>query len=705
MQTLKMNKENDQNTQNGVIDKTKQWDIEIGDKQCHRDGRCHGFDLIEENDQLENFVYWDINGAHLSIIHPTKFAILGQGNDPMLFRSNKFPEDFEPSKTVVSERISSDVAAIGNETTVLFDSLPTEMTVDLGFTDARERSIFNTNQELMTEDLVYGEQFGVHENLDQINGLQVDTVGLSIIPNAERHNELPSKPMIQSNCDCMKVAMKSKYEKAGIRAVNRTLRSKGFSNSMIDEFFASLASIVAKGELKIMLRSSISLDQYGTDENRPVQNEGCTFFTVSRIAGKQRDLSSSIIHMTNAQDVAAITANNLRARNDADNLTANGHLLRFESKDVNVKNQPWYSHTNLTSECTMIGNNTEILLSFDGSTGWCSSQAGNAAAKYSMTASNLIFQTPQYTKYLILNNLSKAYPNVLSTTGAIAKSRHTRVINCCQDLRNKGEFQEHQRVLEYCRRKVDEKDRDLFISFKLEESLALINKNDITAANQSLETLKTIAVKAKNSSLLLGRIYVFMANIELRLKDYKEAIKMLDIASHYLEYFASGDEKTFLCYIYGVTYMRLAGECPFPDEELENRALRYFDLYLRHAKIHEGCGFFVRRGINYVMFQKASIYLRTYNNILRDCHVSTWAVEMAKECLKFVEDATEFAEEHATKIKIMAIKSDIAYREEKIERARSILVEGIALSRDEAFTPFIVKEALGERLVFLNKFK
>ena len=703
MQTLKMNKENDQNNRNGLIEKPKQWNVEIGDKQCHRNGKCHGFDLIEENDQLENFVYWDINGAHLSVIHPTKFTFLRQGNDPLPFSVNKLPEDFEPSKTVVSERVSSDVAAIGNETTVLFDPLPTEMTADLGFTDSRGRPIFNTNEELMTEGSIYGEQCGVHENLNQINGLQVDTVGLSIVPNTERHNELPSVPIIQSGSDCMTGATKSKYEKAGIKAVNRTLRSKGFSNSMIEEFFASLASIVAKGELKIVLRSSISLDQYGNKANRPVQNEGCTFFTVSRITGKHRDLSSSLIHVTNAPDVSAIPLSNLRGSSDADNLTANGHLVRLESKDVNVKNQPWYSYTNLTSECTMIGNNTEILLSFGGKPGWSSSQAGNVAVRYS--ASNLVFQTPQFTKYLILNNLSKAYPNVLSTTGAIAKSKHTRIINYCQDLRNKGEFQEHQRVLDYCRRKVDGKDRDLLISFKLEESLALINKNDVTAANQSLETLKTIAVKAENSSLLLGRIYVFMANIELRQKDYKEGIKMLDIASHYLEYFASGDEKTFLCYIYGVTYMMLAGESPFPDEELENRALQYFDLYLRHAKIHEGCGFFVRRGINYVMFQKASIYLRTYNNILRDCHVSTWAVEMAKECLKFVEDATEFAEEHATKIKIIAIKSDIAYREEEFERARSILVEGIALSRDEAFTPFIVKEALEERLAFLNKFK
>eukprot|EP00112_Aurelia_sp_Birch-Aquarium-sp1_P008396 Seg1923.4 transcript_id=Seg1923.4/GoldUCD/mRNA.D3Y31 product="hypothetical protein" protein_id=Seg1923.4/GoldUCD/D3Y31 len=691
---------NEESDQNGVIKKLKEWNVEVGDKQYTRDSKYHGFDVIEENNQLENFVYWDINGTYLSVIHPTKFTILRQENDPMPFRVNKFPEDFEPSKTVVSERISSDVAAIGNETTVLFESLPTEVSIDLGFTDSRGKPIINTKQELMTNRLLYGAECGMHENLDQIDGLQVDTVGLSLVPNTEWHTELPSAPMIQSDSDCMTGAMKSKYENAGIKAVNNTLRSKGFGNGMIEEFFANLTSIVTKGKLKIVLRSSINLDLYGNDANTPIQNEGCTFFTVSRITGKHPDLSSSIVNVTNAP---GISASNLHDRNDANNLTANGRLQRFESKDVNINNQPWYNYTNLTSNYTIIGNNTEIQLPCRGNTVRSSSQAGNAVARYSMTASNLVFQTPQNMRYLVFNNLTKAYPDVLSTTGAIAKSKHTSIINYCQDLRNKGEFQKHQRVLDYCRLKVGQKDPDLLISFNLEEALALINKSDVTAANKSLETLKTIAVKAKNSSLLLGRIYVFMANIDLRQKDYKQAIKMLDIASNYLEYFASGDEKTFLCYIYGVTYMMHAGECQSPDEELENRALQYFDLYLQHAKIHEGCGYFVRRGINYVMFQKASIYLRTYNNVFRDCQVSKWAVEMAKECLKFVEDATEFAKEHATKIKIISIKSDIAYREEEFGRARNILMEGIALSKDEAFIPFIVKEALEERLAFLKK--
>ena len=676
-----MNKKSEQDTQNGVIKRPAKWDIRVDDKKHHRNKGYNELAELENNDQFVNFVHWDIDAAYLVISHPTKFTILSEGNGtPELFRIDKFSGDFEPSKTTISEGISSDMAAIADKTRVLLFPFPAELSIkeeqvqSPGITDARRKSTIGMKHELMPEHeaspavtrWAHGAEFGAIENPDQMAGLRVDTVGLSIVPSTEGHNEFPSSAILLSGSNRIAQAMKYKNERAGIKAIYSTLRSKGFRNDMIEQFFAYLVSKISKGELAILMQASV-----GDDANGSPRNKGNTFFTVSRIT------NSSKVHVNNESEVTAGTPKNLYDAKEANSLAANGGFLCLELKDDNIKNQPRYSYTCLSSDNTVIGNDTELHLPYKSNIGCSQNQESNVDTRPSTMASNLVFQAPQYMKCLVFNQFPKAYPDVLHTTGAMAKPKHTKVIDCCQDLRYGGKFHEHGRLLDHHRRKVGQNDADCLVSFNLEEAWALFKSNNVTAANKSLETTKAIAVKAVNSSLLLGRIHVFMANIQLIQNDYKEALKMLDIGSYYLQHFPSGDEKTFLCYMYGLALMMLAGECRSPNEQLEQKALQFFDLYLQHAKIRKCCAEFVRRGINCVMFKKAAMHLRTYNNIFRDSKVSSRAVEMAKECLKVVEDAPEIAKEYDTKIKIMSIKSDISHREKELGKAEDIIMEGI----------------------------
>eukprot|EP00112_Aurelia_sp_Birch-Aquarium-sp1_P004549 Seg1516.7 transcript_id=Seg1516.7/GoldUCD/mRNA.D3Y31 product="hypothetical protein" protein_id=Seg1516.7/GoldUCD/D3Y31 len=677
-----MNKKSDQGTQNCM---PTEWKIIVEDKQHHRKDGHHELAEKAEHGRLENFVYWGIVEASLVVSHPTKFTVLSQRNGTLkLFEINKLPDDFEPRKTIISEDINCGVAAISNKTRVLLGRpLTTELSTkeeqiqSPGFTSSRRKSIVGTKQELMPEHaasqvmtgLTDGAEGGVLAMPGQTAGLRVDTVGLSIVPSTERRNESPPPAILPPGINCITPAMKSKRERAGITAIYNTLRPKGCINAMIEQFCAGLMSMVAKGELRITMHCSI-----GNGANGLSQNEGNTFLSISRITDIHTDLSSSSnVHVTNEPKVTAVSPKNLEDGTEANSLAANEEILWLESKDENVKNQPWYRYTRVTSDYTMIGNDTEILFPDESNTSWSENKASNVDARPSMMVSNLVFQAPQRMKYIILNNqLSKAYPNVLHATGGMAKPKHRDIINYCQDLRYSGKFTEHGRILDQYRRKVGQKDLDRLVSFNLEEAWGLFKNDNVTAAKKCLETTKGIALKAQNSSLLLGRIHVFMANIQLIQKNYKEALKMLDIGSYYLEYFASGDEKTFLCYMYGVALMMLAGECQCPNEGLEKKALHFFDLYLQHAKIREICAEFVRRGINCVMFKKAAMHLRTYNNVFRECRVSTQAIDMAKECLKVVEDVPSIAKEHGTKLTIMSIKSDIAYREEEFKRAKNI---------------------------------
>ena len=678
---FKMNKKSGQDTQNGVIKRPAKWDVRVDEKKHHREEGCNELPELEENDQFENFVHWDIDAGYLAISHPTKFTILSQGNGtPKSFRIGKFPGDFEPSKTIIFEDIDSDIAAVGDTTRVLLGPFSTKFSIteeqvqSLRLTDSRRKSTISMKQEFMPEQIaslavkgwINGAECGTIENPGQKAGLRVDTVGLSILLSTEGHNEVPQSAILPSGTNCITQAMKSKYEIEGIKAIYSTLRSKGLTNDMTKQFCADLASKATKGELRIAMQTSL-----GNNASRLSQNQGNTFFTVSRIT------ISSTVDLNNQSEVTAFTHQNLYEAKEANSLAGNAGFLWLESKDDNIKNQPRYSYTRLTSDNTVIGNYTEILLPYKGNGGRSKTQVGYNTRPSTM-ARNLVFQAPQYLKFLVLNHFPKAYPNVLHTTGAMAKAKHTKVINYCQDLRYSGKFHEHGRILDHYRCEVGQKDPDCLVSFNLEEAWALFKNSNVTAANKSLETTKAIAVKAKNSSLLLGRIYVFMANIQLVQNDYKEALKMLDIGSYYLQYFASGDEKTFLCYMYGLALMMLAGECRSPNEELEQKALKFFDLYLQHAKIRKCCAEFVRRGINCVMFKKATMHLRTYSNVIRDCKVSSRALEMAKECLKVVEDAPEIAKEYDTKNKIMSIKSDIAYREKELEKEKDIVMEETA---------------------------
>ena len=483
------------------------------------------------------------------------------------------------------------------------------------------------------------------------------------------------------NFDMDRSGKRGKYTSAGIDCILRFLLANVIDNNGIRHFFENMKHMVGRSNANIQVTFSTAKPGQRPSHSCIKALNNQSFFQTSRI---QWDSNYVVTREYIDGDGTGLLQN----------ANSDGAVLKLRIDDPATAIEPTYRYSEMQSQGTIIGDNGLFERAI-------SPQFQNVPDD-GVSVKTLALLTPAYLKSLFMNYEPRAFPNVLTLTGKISKQGHSDAITYCETLRNSGDFEMHSLFIDKHIENSNQGNTDVIASFLLEKSLAMINQNELTAADECLEKLTNIAEKAENSSLLLGRSFVSKANVALRQGDYEKVLNELEKASHHMCYFASGDEKTFLCYLFGVAYMNLASQFERPNVYLEEQALAYFDLYLQHAKIQENGGFFVQRGINYVMFQMASIYLRTYCERMKMFPVDEVAIESAKNCLRVVENAKVGLDEHATAIKIVSIKSDIAYREGQIQLAKDIIDVAEDLSKRASFTPFIVKKALSERKTFFE---
>ncbi|XP_065056971.1 uncharacterized protein LOC135685093 [Rhopilema esculentum] len=620
----------------------------------------------EKNRMFDCYLSWQVFGSKLVLSQPGQFVVFSDyGKCIVPIRIPKIASNGNPENTILNETIHGQTVVVGENTEVVFLRC-LENSFDGLYSSGSETIDLSSLQN--TGPLTRGSR----QNYHSFSKL---TVAVSTL------NE--SVPKIVGECGLMNGTdgLLMKYRRAGADALARLMRANGLTGEAIELFLWKMKAMMEKCEIKMCI-SIGGAEQSVTS----LKNSGCPFLTTTRIeidqAGSSKKLCTQASGYNN-DSLLGICACGKQ----------NNKHLHFSFDDQSTAPEAAYQHINIVSDFTIIGDNAQLIMPVD----TINTSSANVAIK------NTSIHTHEQIRSIVMNAWAPTrVPNVLYVTGQIGKAKHRTMIRLCESLRNSGDFKQHGAVLESYSSTVCTKESDACISLCLEKALALINKNETSKANHCLSLLQNFAVKAKNSTLLLGRIFAFKANIALREKDYKGALNELEKARHYMGYVASGEEKTFLCYLFGVTYMMLASQCQVPDLALENRALFYFDLYLQHARIQEDCGFYVRRGINYVMFQKASIYLRTYSDQIRKFNVCLKAMTQAKKCLEVVKQAIDGKNEPATLIKIQSIESDIAYREGELELARSFLSHGVELSKANKFTPYIVEEALRERLMLLK---
>ena len=618
-----------------------------------------------KNCMFDCYLSWQVFGSKLVLSQPGQFVVFSDyGKCIVPIRIPKIASNGDPETIIINETIHGQTVVVGENTEVVFLRclgnsfgglyISGSATIDLS-------SLQNTGP------LTRGSRQNYHS-------FSKVTVAVSTL------NEYVPKIVGESGLMDGTDGLLMKYRRAGADALARLMRANGLTGEAIEMFLWKMKAMMEKCEIK--MRISIGVAEQSMTSSK---NSGCPFLTATQIeidkAGSNKQLYAQESGYNDS--LFCICASGKQ----------NNKHLHFSFDNQSTAPEAAYQHINIVSDFILIGDNSQLTMPVD----TMNTSSGNVTIK------NTSIHTNEQIRSIVMNAWAPTkVPNVLYVTGQIGKAKHRTMIRLCESLRNSGDFKQHGAVLESYSSTVCTKEPDACISLCLERALALINKNETSKANRCLSLLQNFAVKAKNSTLLLGRIFAFKANIALREKDHKGALNELEKARHYMDYVASGEEKTFLCYLFGVTYMMLASQCQVPDSAIENRALLYFDLYLQHARIQEDCGFYVRRGINYVMFQKATIHLRTYSDKIRKFSVCSKAMKQAKKCLEVVKQAIDGKNEPATLIKIQSIESDIAYREGELELARSFLSHGVELSKANKFTPYIVEEALKERLLLLK---
>lgn len=342
-----------------------------------------------------------------------------------------------------------------------------------------------------------------------------------------------------------------------------------------------------------------------------------TLMNKIRFKFSQRVDEDGMITFLTVADVRAVTNSTVDPA-----ILSDGFIKLIKQTGV----QPDDISTAVLSDTCVLGDETMINLTLDNEIPL--KQLNKKILRYSR------IEMPETTKQLFipLNSM----PDVLVPTGAISKPAHLGTIRCLNDLRKNGEtwvLNKLHAIYLQCYKSHS----DTWVSYALSRAFAMI-QNDRENVHDYLDQMLKMAVKAENSSLLVGRIYLYKGYIALLDKDCHQALNELKKARCFLHFFKAGETKAWLCYLCGVAYKILAGEQETPDEYLEQQSLYYFHLYLQHTKIKEEGGFFDHRGVLSVMLKIASILLRNHGKLAEsNVQVNETAIQNAKECLKYVE--------------------------------------------------------------------
>jgi len=284
----------------------------------------------------------------------------------------------------------------------------------------------------------------------------------------------------------------------------------------------------------------------------------------------------------------------------------------------------------------------------------------------------------------------KMFPNALTRTGPCAGRAYALIVNRSRKLTDAGLTQEFIQFTDRLAVQTKEKThKDLYVLVLLQKAMFNIYAKNNEAALEELKAAEQLSEHCLNRNLLLGKCYTYEAYIRLYQEKYEEALMYIENAKYLLVNVVSGEEKAMICYLTGYVYMKIAGKKEEPCQELEDKAIEYFQLHDRHVKEDSESEVAIKE-MQYGIIKQATVYLRTYTFTSFQFGTNDESIEKAKELLDFFElhlwkDATP-----ASKIHFTALKADYLYRRKCFERSLHILTtNGLTLAKDVGHKPMI----------------
>lgn len=211
----------------------------------------------------------------------------------------------------------------------------------------------------------------------------------------------------------------------------------------------------------------------------------------------------------------------------------------------------------------------------------------------------------------VIKNNPKMFPNALRRSGPCAGQAYGLIMVKTRNLTDAGLTQEFicftDRLLVKTREK---KHKDLFVSVLLQRVLFHIYAKETEVALKELEEAKQLSENCMNRSLLLGRCHTLEAYVKVYLSEFEDALDHLEQAKCYLFSLVSGEEKGMICYLIGYIYMKMAGMEKGPRDQLETKAIEYFQLHDRHVN-EDSEREVAEKEMQYGILKQATVYLRT----------------------------------------------------------------------------------------------
>lgn len=273
----------------------------------------------------------------------------------------------------------------------------------------------------------------------------------------------------------------------------------------------------------------------------------------------------------------------------------------------------------------------------------------------------------------VLRDDGKMFPNALRRTGSCCGKRYDKITNQMMYYQDNGLAENlelfSQKLLHGFRGKGE---IDLQVVIMIQRSIMYIYQSNIATAKEEIERAMTLAEKAENRELLIGRCWTYMAHACLYEKNYETALVYLQRACACLELYVSGDEKASIWYLYGYIFMRMAMESPEPSQKLELKAIECFETELKHA-MHDPNEAVVAKKKQYSTLKRISILLRTYSDRAFQHDPLEENLNKAKSLLEYFEIHLWSSAPVSARLHFAFHRADFFFRKGQLERALDIL--------------------------------
>ena len=205
----------------------------------------------------------------------------------------------------------------------------------------------------------------------------------------------------------------------------------------------------------------------------------------------------------------------------------------------------------------------------------------------------------------------KMFPNALTRTGPCVGRAYTLIVNRSRQLTDAGLTQEFIQFTDRLSVRTKEKmHKDLYVLVLLQKAIFNIYAKNNKVALEELKVAEQLSEHCLNRNLLLGKCYTYEAYIRLYQDKYEEALSYIENAKYLLVNVVSGEEKAMICYLTGYIFMKMAGQKEEPCKELEDKAIKYFQLHDRHVKEDSEREVAIKE-MQYGILKQATVYLRT----------------------------------------------------------------------------------------------